>query len=441
MLAPVLLTGGAVLLREFGLERAEALAVASVLTAGLLGVAALAGARRTAALEERAGEAFVRLQRAEEQRDAMFADVSHELRSPLTVILAELDLLARGPLSGRSEQLEALYAEAAEMRRRVDDLLALAALRAGASTLEPARGDLAAVVRAAATRLETVAGVRGTTLVVSTPHVVPADFDRLRLHGALSNLIENAIKHGRPGGLVEVAVRRVADRRVEIVIEDDGPGIPAEEREHVFERFARGDGAQPGAGSGVGLAIVRDVVEAHGGTITAGDGAGGGARFTLGLPCAAPGTELPAAPRGPATGAPPARDEVPADTAAAPRVAPVVLLIDDQPAVLTTLTAVLRDHYEVLGAADAQEAVRCLRDDRPALVVTDQIEPGPGFASIVDELVAGREGAGPPLVVMTGDPVGADRAEARADVSAVLRKPFSAEELEATLARVLPPDP
>lgn len=413
---PVVLTGGAVLLGNLGLDQTDALAISSVLSAGLFGAAALVGARRASALEARAGAALAGLRRSEEQRDRMFADVSHELRSPLTVIMAELDLLARGPLADRPGELDVLRGEAAEMRRRVDDLLALAALQAGPQSLELSRGDLSVAAHSAVARLEQVAAERGVTVQLDAPAEIESAFDRLRLHGALSNLVENAIKHGREGGRVQVRVRRVEDRRAELVVEDDGPGVPEAEREQVFERFARGEGATPGSGSGVGLAIVREVVEAHGGTITLSAAPEGGARFTVQLPCE----------RATAAGAPSPRGD---------RHAPVVLLIDDQPAVLSTLTALLQGRYAVLGAATAGEAVRVLRESRPEVVVTDQIAPGPGHASIVDELLAASAEA--PLVVMTGDMAGADRAESRPEVRAVLRKPFAAEELEATLARVL----
>jgi len=209
------------------------------------------------------------------------ADASHELRTPLTSVLANLELLA--------DQLDGEAREAAgsalrsthRMRRLVGDLLLLARADARREVRrEPT--DLAAVVREAAAELGS--GAPDDRLSVATrPALVQGARDDL--HRAALNLMENALRHTPEGTPVRVTVGPDGDAVV-LVVEDDGPGIPPELRERVFDRFVRGSGDH-GTGSGLGLAIVRAVAEFHGGTISVAEPASGtGTRFVLRLPAA-----------------------------------------------------------------------------------------------------------------------------------------------------------
>ncbi|HYY21671.1 MAG TPA: HAMP domain-containing sensor histidine kinase [Thermoleophilaceae bacterium] len=219
------------------------------------------------------------------------ADASHELRTPLTSILANLELLeaelaARGETDGAAEVAGAALRSSRRMRRLVADLLLLA--RADAGRRSPHRpvdlGEVAreAVAEASALTVdhEVELGGRSGDAVVEG---VPDDLHRLAL-----NLVENALIHTPPGTTVRVATRR-EDGTAVLEVTDDGPGVPAEMRQRVFERFARGDGdAAPTArgGSGLGLAIVRAVAEAHGGSVALSQPEGGGARVLVRLPAA-----------------------------------------------------------------------------------------------------------------------------------------------------------
>jgi signal transduction histidine kinase len=205
------------------------------------------------------------------------ADASHELRTPLTSILANLELLADVLDGEHGEAARSALRSSQRMRRLVADLLLLA--RADAQRELPHEPtDLGQVVIEAAAELGPVS--EGHELDVSTERAVVAGSPD-ELHRLAINLMENAIRHTPPGTHVHAAVQRQNGHAV-LTVTDDGPGIPDELRDRIFERFTRGDG--DGGGSfGLGLSIVRAVAESHNGTVTLAPG-GGGARFVVTLP-------------------------------------------------------------------------------------------------------------------------------------------------------------
>ncbi len=215
------------------------------------------------------------------------ADASHELRTPLTSILANLELLA--DLDGeRGEAARSALRSSQRMRRLVGDLLLLA--RADAKRQLPREPtDVARVLVEAAAELGPVAD--GHNLAVDADDEAVVDGTRDELHRMTLNLMENAIRH-TPAG-TRVRARVVArDDEVVLTVQDNGPGVPPELRERIFERFVRGDGDR-GSSSGLGLSIVRAVAESHGGSVTVED-ATPGARFVVRLPRAAVAAPEPA---------------------------------------------------------------------------------------------------------------------------------------------------
>src|SRR6185312_12763827 len=205
------------------------------------------------------------------------ADASHELRTPLTSILANLEILAEVLDGDQGEAARSALRSSRRMRRLVGDLLLLA--RADANRTAPrSPTDLGQVLVDAAAELGPLADDHHLT-VSARPAVVAGSKDEL--HRMVLNLIENAMRHTPPGSSVHAAVtRRNGD--VVLAVEDDGPGVPEELRERIFERFVRGDGERGGS-SGLGLSIVRAVAESHGGRVDLED-ADPGARFVVHLP-------------------------------------------------------------------------------------------------------------------------------------------------------------
>jgi signal transduction histidine kinase len=237
------------------------------------------------------GEARARTEAALTRQRAFVADASHELRTPLTSVLANLELLEASLHGPELEIAESALRSTQRMRRLVGDLLLLAR----SDVQQPAREqptDLAELVIAAAAELEPSTEDHIIELYVQPAHLrgSPDDLQRVAI-----NLIENAIRHTPPGTHIRAITRTLEDGRVQLVVEDDGPGIAPEIRKNLFDRFVRGRGETSGS-FGLGLAIVQAVTLNHGGTVNVSSRRGKGARFTILLPGEPPTPTDPATP-------------------------------------------------------------------------------------------------------------------------------------------------
>ncbi len=229
----------------------------------------------------------------ERLRREFIANVSHELRSPLTSMRGFLQGILDGtvPAADRRRYLELAFDETLRLSRLVNDLLDLAALEAGEMQLELVGVDPAEAARRAAAKMEPQAAAKGVHLAVETAEGLPAvRADPDRLEQALINLLDNAIRFTPAGGSVTVTVRTAPDG-VALAVADTGPGLTPEELERVWERFYKGDKARTRGtgGTGLGLPIVRQLVLAMGGTVTAAGAPGRGSVFTITLPLLAGG--------------------------------------------------------------------------------------------------------------------------------------------------------
>jgi signal transduction histidine kinase len=230
-----------------------------------------------------AGRALVPIRESLRHQREFAADASHELRTPLTVVRTSVEHLRRHPearVRDVGEALTDIEGEVEHLTGLVDDLLLLARSDSGVIELRREPVELADVAGEALQRLQAQAEARGVELRLdAAPATVSGDPDRLRQLVAI--LIDNAIRHTPRGGHVKVGIR--GDARPRLAVEDDGPGIRPEDLPHVFDRFWRATGA-PSGGTGLGLAIAAWITEHHGGTITAANRPGGGARFEVSLP-------------------------------------------------------------------------------------------------------------------------------------------------------------
>ncbi len=201
------------------------------------------------------------------ERRRLVADVSHELRTPIAALQAVLENLADGVTPPDPATFETALSQTRRLGRLVEQLLDLSRLESGVVPLERRRTALAGLVEQSVREAE----VTGRDVVLRS-EVLPPDLaatvDPERLHQVLANLLDNATRHSPPGGLVTVTAGRTP-HGLRLAVQDGGSGIAAEDRERVFERFARVDAARSGGGSGLGLSITRWVVDLHGGTVRA----------------------------------------------------------------------------------------------------------------------------------------------------------------------------
>jgi two-component system sensor histidine kinase BaeS len=241
-------------------------------------------AQLAGAFNEMAGS----LQHAEEIRRQLLADVAHELRNPLATVESYVEALADGVLPATDENWSAIQAETLRLSRLVDDLQQVSRAEAHQLDMHPTPTPPSELVNAAVRAAGPAYAAQGVTVDTSTESSLPpVVVDRERIAEALANLLSNALRHTPGSGRVEVRAIRGYGDFVELAVADSGEGIAAEHLGRVFERFYRVDPARSRAsgGTGIGLAIARAIVEAHGGTIVAtSEGTGRGATFTMRLP-------------------------------------------------------------------------------------------------------------------------------------------------------------
>jgi signal transduction histidine kinase len=222
----------------------------------------------------------------------MVTDVAHELRTPLTNLRGYLEALRDGVTEPRSEVIESLYEEALLLSHLVDDLQDLTLSESGRLTLQRQAVDPHALLTSAALALRPRACDAGIDLIVDVaPYLPRVDADPQRIGQVLRNLVSNALRYTPPGGTVTLAVRRSEDM-VGFEVRDTGSGIAAEHLPNVFERFYRADRsrARSTGGAGIGLAVVKQLVDAHGGCVSVTSTPGKGSCFVFTLPYArAPG--------------------------------------------------------------------------------------------------------------------------------------------------------
>jgi signal transduction histidine kinase len=391
-------------------------------------------------------EANRRLRELDQMRTAFFANVSHELRTPLTLILGPVtEMLNTGGLpEAQARKLEVVARNARFLLKQVNDLLDVAKLEAGKLELDYGSADLAVLARRLAAGFESFAHGRGVDFGVEAPAELPAEVDAPKVERILLNLLSNAFKFTPPGGRVVMTLDSVGGA-VRVQVADTGPGIPADEREAVFERFRQLDANRRKAGgTGLGLSIVREFVALHGGTVQIDDNPGGGARFTVTLPARAP------------EGVAVARDDIAIDKALnaavvaeldAETVAPapasafrtgaLVLIVDDNRDMRDYLAGLMTG-YQVETAVNGRDGLDKAFKLLPDLILSDVMMPEMTGDEMARALLDHPQTRDIPLIMLTAKVDDGLRLDLlRHGVRDYIAKPFAADELIARAGRLL----
>jgi signal transduction histidine kinase/ActR/RegA family two-component response regulator len=330
---------------------------------------------------------------ANRAKDEFLATLSHELRTPLNAVYGWARMLLTGqvPADATRHALETIVRNADAQVRLIDDLLDVSRIATGKLRLDVRPVDLHAAVREALEAVQPAAAAKGIRLQsVLDPRAGPVIGDPARLQQVVWNLLMNAVKFTPRAGRVQVHLRRI-DSQVEIVVSDTGEGIAADVLPHVFERFMQADSSSTRShgGLGLGLALVKHLVELHGGSVTArSPGPGKGATFAARLPVARADLpdERPRAHPGAAGSAPPARGA---------RLDGLrVLVVDDDPESLALATTVFaKAGADVRTCLSAPAALDELARWRPDVLVSDIEMPGEDGYSLIRKVRARADDA------------------------------------------------
>ncbi|HTB76353.1 MAG TPA: ATP-binding protein [Polyangiaceae bacterium] len=376
------------------------------------------------------------LEHSNRMKDDFLGIVSHELRTPLSAILGWARMLRRGMLTSpkaRERALDAIERNANLQARLVDDLLDVSRIVSGKLALDMASVDLGAIVEAAIDSVRPSLLSRGLELFTRIDgERVTILGDPRRLQQVVWNLLTNAIKFTPPGGRIEIVVTR-DERTARVAVRDTGIGIPADVLPRIFERFKQADGTATRlyGGLGLGLSIVRHVVESHGGRAAArSEGEGRGAEMVIELPIGE--TEMPSSTRVGDVDSERARLEG----------ARVLLVDEDDESRELLATALEAEGAELWAVGRVREALATIGSWRPDVIVSDiasREEEGYAFIRAVRAL-APDFGGHTPAVALTGLARPTDRLRAlSAGFQTHLSKPVDPRELVQVIVRLWPP--
>jgi signal transduction histidine kinase/DNA-binding response OmpR family regulator len=420
------------------------------------------------------------LKELDEAKSRFFANVSHEFRTPLTLIRGPVREVRRQLQQGAAElqpeaaaeQLAVAERNTQRLQRLIDQILGLAKMDAGRYELDARPVDFAAEVRRITRSFHPLADRKDLSLSVEGGGTerdgTEADeseggpvavVDREALEHVMSNLLSNAIKFTPEGGRVEVRVRET-DGGPAVAVRDTGVGIPEEEQDRIFERFAHsqsGSSTREQEGAGIGLAFARDLVDLHGGSLRVESAEGEGTTVTARFPAPdddpSPDALSPSPDESPLSSS--AHDPAsPSSPDAPPPVSPDsdagsdglggdgasrrVLVVDDNADVRRYLRQVLTPAYEILTAADGREGVRVAREALPDVILADVMMPEMNGMDMTRRLKSDPETAAIPVIMVTARSATEDEvAGLREGADDFVTKPFDADVLRQRIGGVL----
>ncbi|MEO6759690.1 MAG: tetratricopeptide repeat protein [Saprospiraceae bacterium] len=405
--------------------------------------------RYALALEQAEG---LQLRELDRLKSAFFANISHEFRTPLTLILGPLQKWLGGPAASGADateirvpakDLRMVGRNASRLLDLVGQLLDLSKLESGKLRLSVSAGDVAKILRVIGYSFDSMAEQGGINYRISVPeNAVPAWFDRDQLEKIATNLLSNAFKNTAAGGQVDFQAELREDRLF-LQVSDSGQGIAADQLDRIFDRFYQVENTGNAMSTGIGLALVKELVALHGGTIQVESQLGEGSVFRVELPAnraaypeeAIMEESLPDVPgktnREPgATSGPEASGvgENPSDTAAE---LPLCLIVEDNADVRDFIRSQLESQFRILLAGDGQAGLALALETMPDLVVSDLMMPGMDGNALCAALKNDERSSHIPVILLTA------RADQESRVTGLetgaddyLTKPFHPQELQ-----------
>jgi signal transduction histidine kinase/AraC-like DNA-binding protein len=389
----------------------------------------------------RTEEQAARLVEVEHMKDRFFANISHEFRTPLTLIMGPVDDALEGSYGDLHPPLASMLTSVRNSSRRllglVNDLLDLSKVDAGAIRLHIEEHDLVSFLKPVVHNFTDLAARRKITLTCeSTEDDLPASFDPGALEKVIYNLVSNAINFAPDGGAVKVSLEAIQTRRgrqARVTVKDNGPGISREEVSLIWDRFHRIESDGSSEGTGIGLALVKELVELHGGEVAVKSDVGFGSEFTVDLPLDLHPDARRAVDSIRDVALASNRDEFGSssdESAEAPGTAPIVLVVDNDDEIRAYVRRHLNGLYRVREAEDGLQALESIHEERPALIISDVMMPRMDGFELCRKVKGDAELAEIPVVLLTARADEAGQMEGlHAGADDYIPKPFDSKAL------------
>lgn len=377
---------------------------------------------------------------AEQMRDRFFTNVTHEFRTPLTVILGEAEQLKdEEPDESKLPKFNAIINQGNHLLRLVNQLLNISKVRTAIGNLPWKNGDLAVLVNMIVENMSVYAGCQGTTIEFNHDDSdFNIDFVPEYCRSIFTNLISNAIKFDSPQGHITVDMSRKKNTVV-IAIADHGSGINEKDLPHIFDLFYQGESGKSELGTGIGLALVKQMTEAMDGKVDVHTQEGEGTTFTITLPVKHKNRDYPKwVPKMFSTSADDFTESVqaaveastPVDATAGSDNKRIALVVEDNADVATYIRHVLEDSFNVIVAHDGQEGLEKAREVIPDIIVTDLMMPRVDGLEMCRQLRDDELVSHIPIIIVTARDADKDRLQGiSVGADAYLTKPFKRDEL------------
>ena len=394
-------------------------------------------------LEQREVE---RLQEMDSLKTRLYTNITHEFRTPLTIILGMVDQVRDDPARWFREGLDLIRRNGKNLLRLVNQMLDLSQLESGTMTVHYQQGDILGFLEYLLESFRSLADRKQVEIRFQTElDRLAMDFDPEKVQTIVGNLLSNAVKFTPEGGQVSLSAGQVQfDGRphLSLQVADDGPGIPSEHLPHIFDRFYQADtsSTREAEGSGIGLTLAKELVELLGGRIEVQSESGKGTQFTIRLPITReapvpeemPSLELPEEP------------EILAEASGLPDLPerngkwPIVLIVEDNPDVIRYLRSILEERYQIETAANGRLGLEKAIEVIPDLIVSDVMMPEMDGYELCDRLKQDVRTSHIPIVLLTARADFDSRMEGlERGADAYLEKPFHKEELFIRLRKLL----
>ena len=400
-------------------------------------------------------------------KSRFFANISHEFRTPLTLILGQIgSVLPDSPTQAMKEKLDMAARNGKQLLRLINQLLDLSKLESGALKLHPQPGDILPLIKNLTYSFESLAHTKKIKLHFSCEHdAIFINFEAEKIEQIMHNLLSNAIKFTLEGGRISIQLAVNSDQKQDnqpntnhfllITVRDSGLGIPKDRLAHIFDRFYQVDGSQTREheGTGIGLALTKELVELHGGQISVESDEGFGTAFFVTLPLVAEPGE-----RGTETGARRAKDndEIfhagitpqlepsgnnvvhPSFNLHSPTSSEFVLVVEDNADVRAYIRQHLEERYSVIEAKNGEEGFEKAREFIPDLIITDVMMPKIDGYELSRRLRTDKVTSHIPIIMVTAKAAKEEKLEGlKTGVDAYLIKPFSTKELNLRVEKLI----